>query len=122
MKEAILKLRNEVKQLQFEGRALGEKIRQSKGLERYRLWNVKRSNRDGARYVYLAYACLRGRSYVKLESKVRQGHEPWTSSILDAITKVLDDTQKAEWTAERVKAWLKGESLPKAEETTEVAA
>jgi hypothetical protein len=122
MKEAILKLKNEIKQCTIAGRAIGEKIRQSKGLDRYQLWNAKRSVGDGARYVLLAYACLRERPYLTVERKVRQGNEPSATSIHNALLEALGDTQKAEWTRERVKAWLEWKPVSTTQETIEVAA
>jgi len=123
MKEAILKLKNEVKRFTAEGRALGGKIRQSKGLDRYHLWNEKRSLGVDARCTLLAYACLRGRLYTQIEAKNHEGNEPSATYVHDILSQVLDDTRKAEWTPERVRAWLKREMPPAVQETaSEVAA
>lgn len=124
MKEAILKLRNEVKQCTTAGRAIGEKIRQAKGLDRYQLWNAKRSLGDGARYVFLAYGCLRCMPYARIEQKTRKDNGPSPTYITSAIWEALDEAQKPAWPRERVQAWLKGEAWPVAAETvsTEVAA
>jgi len=112
MKEAILKLKQEIKKCAAEGSRIGAKIRQSKGLDRYQLWNAKRSLGDGTRCILLAYACLQGRSYLTVEKKVRSGNEPSATHIHNALLETIEDAQKPEWTREYIKAWLDINPLP----------
>lgn len=119
MKEAILKLKQEIKKCASEGSRIGAKIRQSKGLDRYQLWNAKRSLGDGTRCVLLAYACLQGRPYLTVEKKVRLGNEPSATYIHNALLETLEDIHKPEWARERIKAWLDAKPVLDAKEIQE---
>lgn len=124
MKEAISKLKDTVKQLAAGGSAIAAQIRAAKGIDRWHLWNEKRYHGDSTRHALLAYACLRGRPYLSVEQKVRKDNFPSATGIRNHLLEALSEAQKAEWTPERVKAWLEGKAPPVATEAspTEVAA
>ena len=116
MREAILRLKQEIKKCAAEGSRIGAKIRQSKGLDRYQLWNAKRSLGDGTRCILLAYACLQGRPYLTVEKKVRSGNEPSATYIHSALLETVGDAKKLEWTREYIKAWLDAKPVLDVEE------
>lgn len=121
MNQAILTIKDTIKQHVAESLEICKQIRASKGLERYQLWNQKRAHGDGTRYWLLAYGCLRGRPYASIEAKCGEGNTPSASAILNRILSVLpqEGPEKAEWTKERVKAWL---TRPESSEAAPVAA
>jgi len=61
-------LKNRIKDLAAEGRALRGRIQQTRGLERHALWNEKRSVGAKARITLLAYGFLRGMPYRRIEA------------------------------------------------------
>src|SRR5512137_879680 len=126
MKQAITTIRDTIKQKMVESAECRKRIRESSGMDRYWHWVDKRDIGDTTRYWLLALACLRGRSYGSIEAKCREGNEPSASRLHDLIEAVLpqEGPEKAEWTKERVKAWLTRPEPAKAasEPAKEVAA
>lgn len=109
MKKIIESIKGHIKSNDEASREIRKQIHAAEGMDRYRLWNDKRWQGCENRLWLLAYACLRGRSYVQIEQKVADGNEPSASGIFDIIQSsfVQDCPEKAEWTKDRVKAWLK---------------
>lgn len=108
MKQAITTIRDTIKAQVAESREIRKQIHESSGMDRYWAWCSKRETGDRTRYLYLALAILRGRSYGSIEPKCREGNEPSASRLHGTIVEMAgqDDALKAEWTKERVKAWL----------------
>ena len=62
------------------------------------------------RHHLLAYALMRGDTYHSLEKKCRPEHQPSADAILQIVHAHLPFSyQRAQWTLEKVQAWLKGE-------------
>ena len=74
------------------------------GPERYALWNDKRWEGYEARHCLLAIGLLKGRSYLSMEPKCFDDHQPSCSYILSLIHEALgeDEALKAEWTQEKL--------------------
>ena len=108
MKQAILTIRDTIKAQVAESHEIRKQIHESSGTDRWWNWVSKRELGDRTRYLYLALAALRGRSYGSIEAKCREGNEPSASALAAVIQSVLpqDAPERAEWTKERVKAWL----------------
>ena len=108
MKQAIATIRDTIKKNVAEAAEIRKQIHESSGMDRWWKWVAKRSLGARTRDLLLALACLRGRSYASVEPKCREGNEPWASEVFDCIQAALpqDCPEKAEWTKERVKAWL----------------
>lgn len=106
MKQAVESIKNQIKHNVEQSYAIRSKIHQAKGKERHALWNEKRAVGEGTRYLLLAYACLRGKQYDRIEPV--GSSIPSASGILSEIHAALpqDGLEKASWTKERVKAWL----------------
>ena len=108
MKQAISTIRDTIKSQTVKSAECRKRIQESSGMDRYWNWVEKRGIGDDTRYLYLALAILRGRSYGSIEPKCREGNEPSASRLHGVIVGALpqDCPEKAEWTKERVKAWL----------------
>lgn len=104
--KSIITLKNEVKRLAEHGRAIAHEIRKSSGLDRYHLWNEKRSIGTDARYALLAYACIRGVPYERVEARCGAFNNPSATRVFDVMVKALDEDIKASWSPEPVRAWL----------------
>jgi len=120
MKQAISTIRDTIKSQVAESAECRKRIHESKGMDRYWAWCSKRDVGDRTRYLYLALACLRGRSYGSIEPECREGNEPSASRLHGTIVGAVpqDCPEKAEWTKERVKAWL---TRPEAAQAVPVA-
>lgn len=104
--KAIAILKEEIKRLAEQGRVIVKDIHASSGLQRYALWNEKRMVGTEARYALLAYACLRGIPYERVEAPCRKGNEPSATRVFEVMTRALDEDVKAAWSPEPVRAWL----------------
>jgi hypothetical protein len=106
MKQAISTIKATIKHQVAQSREIRKCIHESKGKERYALWNKKRAVGEGTRYLLLAYACLRGKSYDRTEPV--GSSVPYARGILSEIHAALppDGPEKAEWTEDRIKGWL----------------
>jgi hypothetical protein len=116
MKQAILKLKQDIKAQVETAKALRNRIRETKGDERHQAWNRKRAHGSGTRYMLLAYGCLRGVPYARIEQKTHE--PPYYGAIRSEIKAVLppDSPEIELWTNDRVKAWLEGKEAPRAKE------
>lgn len=85
-------------------RSLKPHKRPETGSERYSLWNNKRQVGSEARHCLLAIGLLKGRSYLSMEPKCFDDHQPSCGYILDLIHEALgnDEALKAEWTQEKL--------------------
>lgn len=106
MKKAIDTIRQQIKHNVEQSHAIRRGIHQAKGRERHNLWNEKRAVGEGTRYLLLALACLRGRSYDRIEPV--GSSVPHARGILSEIRAALgkDSPEAAGWTEDRIKAWL----------------
>ena len=114
MNQAISSIKDTIKQQTAASREIRKEIHAAKGMDRWYLWQEKRDHGHGSRYTLLAYACLRGRAYWTVEAKYAEGNEPSATGILSRIQSALpqDCPERAEWTLERVKGWLKEVEAP----------
>jgi hypothetical protein len=121
MKQAVESIKNQIKANAAELREIRKQIYASKGAERSHFWGCKRGLGDDTRHLLLAYACLRGRQYLAIEAKCASDNEPRPSAVLAFLAASLPEggPERAEWTKDRVKAWL---ARPAASEAKEKAA
>ena len=108
-------LKARIKDAAARGRAVRHRINEAAGLERYALWNEKRSIGDEARVALLAYGFLRGVPYRRIEPHCRPGHELQPARLLVLWTRLLGmapEPSASIWTEARVAAWL--EPMPQA--------
>jgi hypothetical protein len=104
--KAIAILKEEIKRLAEQGRSIVKDIHASSGMDRYWAWSAKRAVGTEARYALLAYACLRGIPYERVEAPSRKGNEPSATRVFEVLSKALDEDVKAAWSPEPVRAWL----------------
>lgn len=123
MKKAIDTIRQQIKHNVEQSHVIRMGIHQAKGRERYDLWNDKRDLGTETRYLLLAMACLRGRSYDRTEPL--GSSVPHADTILWRIRVALGEgsPEAALWTSDQVKAWLvRPEPATAAPAVSEVAA
>jgi hypothetical protein len=77
-------LKNRIKDLAQQGRALRARIQTTKGPERHALWNEKRAIGRKARVSLLAYGFLRGVPYRAIEPRRNDDGLPIPSVLLGA--------------------------------------
>lgn len=111
-------LKNEIKKFTREGYEARKAIQAATGLDRDAAWGVKRAIGVHARARLLAYALYRGVPYRVLESRCTEdftgpnttgsmGRTLLSMRVLKAIHQALPEAARAEWTRERVSAWMK---------------
>ena len=106
-REALLSLKEEIKKNAAEGRAFNTKIRAAKGIERYHLRREKAQVGYMARYLLLAYALLRYRSYKQQEPHVYPDCKPWVTLLFDTANRFGNTYPKSV-----IESWLEGTELP----------
>lgn len=121
MNQAISTIRDTIKKQVTESAECRKCIRATKGMDRYWAWVDKRDVGDRTRYLYLALAALRGRSYESVERKCREGNEPSAGRLHGTLVEMLgqEAAVAAGWTKDKAKAWL---TRPKAAEANVEAA
>lgn len=104
-------LKNEIKTLAEKGREARKVIHASAGIDRWYAWAEKRNIGTEARYRMLAYALFRGVPYRVLEKKCQEDESTFKKAclegqVLSALRAALPEESRAEWTEDRVKAWM----------------
>jgi len=109
-------LRSSIRSRQDESRAIRARIHASSGMDRWYVWQEKRSYGHDTRTELLTYAMLRGVPYLACEKKCEDGNHPSSSSI-SAVAKFYGH----EVTPEQVRTWLDHSAVQEGP-ATEVAA
>ena len=118
MRKAVEAIKIAIKANVEESLSVRKEIHVSRGKKRHSLWVTKRGIGEDTRYLLLAYACFRGKSYVQIEHKVQSGNEPSPKEIFIKIQAFLpqESIKESIWSVDRVKAWLKEETTFEANE------
>jgi hypothetical protein len=106
MKQAIQTIKDMIKANVAESHEIRKRIHAATGKDRYNLWDKKRYLGSSTREFLLAYGCLRGKLYAQIEPE--SSSMPSAIGVYWKIEAALskDCPEKAEWTKERVRAWL----------------
>ena len=106
-------LRGKIRGLQLEGSSIHKQIRRTKGLRRHELWLRKRQLGKVCREHLIAYAYLKGRSYLDVE-KCSEFNRPEFLKVFAIIQEHATWHEKRVLTQDKVREFL----FPKEKEAT----
>lgn len=100
-------VKQELKDRQAASQAIGARIRESKGLERWALWEEKREYGRDTRWLLMVYAFLRGIPFLVVERhSTFRVYDNWAASIHAKRLAELIEARGLECDNEKIVAWL----------------